>query len=68
MGPIFTEVYVAKASPIHSFFHFLLHPVSFISFSSLSPCGHFHVFFLFAAVAGPLYIGTSAFLFLLMRI
>ena len=63
MASICTQMYIAKVTPIYSFFHHLLHTVPFTSL--------YHVWahvdisqFPFAAITGQMCSGVSAFLFL----
>ena len=64
VASIFTQVYIAKATSIYSFFPHLLHAVPLTSLSLLSAHVDIFMVFSFAAVTGPMYSGASAFLFL----
>ena len=64
MASICTQVYIAKTTPIHSFFPYLMHIVLFTFLTSLESMWTFSWLFSFAAVTGSMYSGTCAFFFL----
>ena len=63
MASIFTQVYIAKATPIYSFSPHLLHTMPFTSLPFFQPIWASSWLFSFAAVTGLMYSGASAFLF-----
>ena len=64
MVSIFTQVYIAKVTPIYSFVPHLPHTMPFLHlFYFFEPMWTFLWMFSFATVTGPVYSGASAFPF-----
>ena len=64
MASIFTQVYIAKVTPIYSFFLICCIQCHLHLFPFFEPMWTFSWLFSLAAVTGPMYSGASAFLFL----